>query len=124
MEQRIMIIDDDRSICDVLSDLLNGLGYEVLAFTDGCSALATMALESGRSRLDVVLLDLNMPGMDGMAVLREIRAKYPGIPVIMMSGTPAQESFKKAIDEGVRDWIRKPIDVEVLKEKLAKVVRT
>ena len=124
MERRIMIIDDDRSICDLLTELSRVLGHEALAFTDGCSALATMALESGRSRLDVVLLDLNMPGMNGMAVLREMNTQHPGVPVIMMSGTPNQESFREAIAQGAKDWIRKPIDVEVLKDKLAKVFRT
>ncbi len=124
MERRIMIIDDDRSICDLLTELSRVLGHEALAFTDGCSALATMALESGRSRLDVVLLDLNMPGMNGMAVLREMTTQHPGVPVIMMSGTPNQESFREAIAQGAKDWIRKPIDVEVLKDKLAKVFRT
>ena len=123
MERRIMIIDDDRSICDLLSELFRVLGHETLAFTDGCSALATMALESGRSRLDVVLLDLNMPGMNGMAVLREMSTQHPGVPVIIMSGTPGQAGFREAIAQGAKDWIRKPIDVEVLKEKLAKVFR-
>lgn len=121
MERRIMIIDDDRSICDLLTELFRALGHEALAFTDGCSALATMALESGRSRLDVVLLDLNMPGMNGMAVLREMRTQHPGVPVIMMSGTPDQESLREAIAQGAKDWIRKPIDAEVLTYKLAKV---
>jgi len=119
-----MIIDDDRSLCDLLTELVRMLGHEALAFTDGCSALATMALESGRSRLDVVLLDLNMPGMNGMAVLREMRTRHPGVPVIMMSGTPEQDSFREAMAHGAKDWLRKPIDVEVLKDKLAKVFRS
>ncbi|OQW30538.1 MAG: hypothetical protein A4E19_09520 [Nitrospira sp. SG-bin1] len=115
-----MIIDDDRSICNVLSELVRVLGHEALAFTDGCSALATMALEAGRSRLDLVLLDLNMPGMNGMAVLREMRTRHPGIPVIMMSETSDQESFSESMAQGVKGWIRKPIDVEMLKDKLAR----
>jgi DNA-binding NtrC family response regulator len=123
MERRIMIIDDDRSICDLLTELFHVLGHEAIAFTDGCSALATMALESGRSRLDVVLLDLNMPGMNGMAVLRQMSTQHPGVPVIMMSATLDQEIFREAIAQGAMDWIGKPIDVEVLKYKLAKVFR-
>lgn len=123
MERRIMIIDDDRAIGDLLSELVRVLGHEAIAFTDGCSALANMALESGRSRLDVVLLDLNMPGMNGLAVLREMRTQYASVPVIMMSGTPDQEGFREAIAQGAKDWIRKPIDVEVLKDKLARVFR-
>ncbi len=121
MAQRIMIIDDDRHICDALADRLRALGYEVVPFTDGCSALASLALESARSPVDLVLLDLNMPGMDGMTVLKELKSKHRGIPVIMMSATPSQESFKKAIEEGARDWIRKPMEAEVLTYKIAKL---
>lgn len=118
-----MIIDDDRSLCNLLTERFHVLGHEAIAFTDGCSALATMALESGRSRLDAVLLDLNMPGMNGMTVLKEMRAKHPGVPVIMMSAAPDQESVREAFSHGARDWIGKPIDMEMLKNKLAKVFK-
>jgi len=123
MERRIMIIDDDRSLCDRLTELLRVLGYDAIAFTDGCSALATMALESGRSRLDAVLLDLNMPGMNGMAVLKEMSVRHPDVPVIMVSSTLDQESTREAMAYGAKDWIQKPIDLELLKDKLAMVFR-
>lgn len=123
MERRIMIIDDDRSLCDRLTELFRVLGYDAIAFTDGCSALATMALEAGRSRLDAVLLDLNMPGMKGMAVLKEMSIRHPDVPVIMVSSTLDQESTREAMAYGAKDWIQKPIDLELLKDKLAMVFR-
>lgn len=117
MARRIMIIDDDRLIGEAVKDRLDALGYEAIAFTDGCSALATIALESKRSPLDLVLLDLVMPGMDGMAVLRELRHRHREIPVIMMSATQERETFMEALRVGARDYVRKPLDFNALEQK-------
>jgi DNA-binding NtrC family response regulator len=114
---RIMIIDDDRCICDALRDRLDALGYEAISFTDGCSALATIALESSRSPFDLVLLDLHMPGMDGMAVLGELHHQHRKTPVIIMSATSEREAFADAIRAGARDFLKKPIDSELLHQK-------
>ena len=80
-------------------------------------------MESGRSRLDAVLLDLNMPGMNGMAVLKEMSVRHPDVPVIMVSSPLDQESTREAMAYGAKDWIQKPIDLELLKDKLAMVFR-
>jgi DNA-binding response OmpR family regulator len=117
-----MIIDDDRCIGEALRDRLEAVGYEAIVMTDGYSALANMALEIGRSPLDLVLLDLNMPGMDGMAVLREMRHKYPGIPVIMVSATSERGNFTEAMRIGARDYLPKPIDYKVLVHKCQKAL--
>lgn len=120
--RRIMIIDDDRCIGEALRDRIQAAGYETIVMTDGCSALATIALESGRSPLDLVLLDLNMPGMDGMAVLRALHEKYPAIPVIMISATSEREAFADAVRAGARDYLPKPIDYKLLEEKCRKAL--
>ena len=93
-----------------------------IAFTDGCSALATIALESDRSPLDLILLDLIMPGMDGMTVLRELRRRYKEIPVIMMSALQEREVFKEALRIGASDYVHKPLDFNILEEKCHKIL--
>ena len=121
MTRRIMIIDDDRDICDALAHRLEVMGYEPIAYTDGCSALSAITLEHERSPTHLVLLDLHMPGMDGMAVLREMKMKHPQIPVIIMSGTSLRDGFEKAIEAGACDWIGKPIDFPALRSKVDRV---
>lgn len=115
--RRIMIIDDSGDICEALTYWLEAIGYDAIACTDGCSALATITLESARSPLDLVLLDLNMPGMDGMAVLRELRQRHREIPVIIMSGTAMQEDFEEAVRVGACDFVQKPMDFALLQQK-------
>lgn len=117
-----MIIDDDGDIGESLRCWFEVIGYEVTVFTDGCSALASIALESERSPLDLVLLDLNMPGMDGMAVLRELRARHREIPVIMMSGTSDPQAVRDAVRAGARDYVQKPMDLRFLRERCERVL--
>jgi len=118
-----MIVDDDRCIGEGLRDRLDSIGYDTILMADGCSALATIALESDRSPIHLVLLDLNMPGMDGMSVLREMRRKCGQIPVVLMSATADHhEAFKAAIRAGARDFLRKPIDYKLLEETCRKQI--
>ena len=120
--RRIMIIDDDGDIGESLRCWFEVNGYEVKVFTDGCSALASIALESERSPLDLVLLDLNMPGMDGMTVLHELRMRHREIPVIMMSGTSDPQAIRDAVRAGARDFVQKPMDLRFLREKCDRVL--
>jgi len=117
-----MIVEDDRCIGESIQDRLESLGYDTILMTDGYSTLATMALEHHRSPVHLVLLDLRLPGMDGMLVLRELRKIYPEIPVIMMSATAEPEDSLEAIKSGARDFLPKPIDPRMLEEKCRKML--
>ena len=123
MRRRIMIIDDDRDVREALGCWLEAAGYEVLIFPDGYSALASIALELDRSPVDLILLDLNMPGMDGMAVLRELRRRQRTIPVIIMSGMYEQQVVRDAVSAGARDFVSKPIDLSRLRKTCERVLR-
>lgn len=112
-----MIVEDDRCIGESIRDRFESMGYDALLMTDGYSALATLALEHQRSPVELVLLDLRLPGMDGMLVLRELRKTYPEIPIIMMSATAEPEDAVQAINAGARDFLPKPIDPRLLEEK-------
>lgn len=117
MGRRILIVDDDFPLCEVLYDRLKAVGYDILIAHDGRSALAIVALEHRKEVIDGIILDLNLPGLDGLAVLRELRALSSTIPVIILSATGKEQLFSEALRSGAQDYLVKPFDLKVLVEK-------
>lgn len=110
----ILVVDDDESVRLILSEQLRDLGLDVAVAEDGERALAMLA--NGRGTTEFVLTDFTMPGLDGMALLAEIRETWPGIRGAIMTGNP-QESLTRC-DPGV-PVIHKPINPQELKRLLA-----
>ena len=110
MERRILIIDDNASLCEALKDRLEAMGYSVLVAHDGRTGLALMALEVKQAPIGGVLLDMHMPIMDGMQVLRELRARYDHVSVVMMTSDPDHRVREQAFALGVRHYLEQPID--------------
>ena len=102
---RILIVDDDEVVR--LSHLrsLAGARYNVEAARDGTEALHAME----ERPFDVVLLDLRMPGMDGISVLKAIKEKWPQSQVVIITGYPSLETVKDAIQIGACDYLSKPV---------------
>ena len=113
---RVLIVDDDQAIRDVVGDLLELLGCAVHTATNGLEALDRVK----QARPDVVLLDYMMPIMDGQAFGLELRRQpdYSGLPVVLMSASPDADQVCAAI--GARACLRKPFDID----ELAQVVQT
>jgi two-component system nitrogen regulation response regulator NtrX len=109
---RVLIVDDEESIRRSLAGLLTDEGWEVEAAADGEAALAGVRDEAGG--YDVVLLDIAMPGRDGLAVLEELRAAHPELPVVMMSGHGTIETAVRSTRLGAFDFIEKPLSAEKL----------
>jgi two-component system nitrogen regulation response regulator NtrX len=109
---RILIVDDEESIRRSLEGILSDEGFETGAAADGASALT--ALREGGEAPDLVLLDIAMPGRDGVEILAEIRQAWPGLPVVMMSGHGTIETAVRATQLGAFDFIEKPLSVEKL----------
>ncbi len=110
--QRILIVDDEKSIRDSLSGILGDEGYETRLAEDGEKGLA--AVRSPDAAPDLVLLDIAMPGRDGVDVLEELRRTLPQLPVVMMSGHGNVETAVRATQLGAYDFIEKPLSVEKL----------
>jgi DNA-binding NtrC family response regulator len=110
---RIAIVDDDPAFSRYLSVLLGSRGYDVVTFRSGSDLLG--ALESDRAP-DVVLLDVLMPGMDGLETLRVVRSNHPNLQVIMLSGTQVPATIVDAVRLGAVDYVVKPDDPEGLGE--------
>jgi len=115
---KILIIDDDPSIRETLEMFLHEKGYEVMTSEDGGKGLE--ALQRGRP--DIVILDIRLPGMDGLEVLRKIKEKREDIYVIMITAYHAMETTIQAMKLGAYDYIHKPIDVDELEIAIDKVV--
>jgi CheY-like chemotaxis protein len=114
---KILIIDDDQMNCDLLQNVFTRHGYQVISATSGREGLALFRKHAPR----VTLLDLRMPEMDGLTVLKEIRAVDPHAPVIILGGgaTEAQENQARALR--VTDFIRKGLSLDILVEAVNRV---
>lgn len=110
MPSRIMIIDDDARICEILRDRLERMGYDSIIAYDGRTGLALMALERIRTPIAGVVLDVEMPIMNGIEVLRVLRSQYPEVPVLIMSPGPDFRMLEAAVRLGARGYILKPVD--------------
>lgn len=119
MTARILIIDDEQSMCDMLTADLSLRGFEVVCKTSPDAALT----EFHQSAFEVVLTDLNMPGIDGIEVCSQIVANRPDVPVVVMTAFGSLESAVAAIRAGAYDFVTKPIELEVLALTLERAVR-
>lgn len=108
MAENILIVDDEKSILTILSAVLIDEGYHVLTAAGGIDALRIIKKETP----PIVLLDIWMADMDGIETLRRIKALFPGVIVIMMSGHGSIETAVKATKLGAYDYIEKPLSLE------------
>jgi two-component system nitrogen regulation response regulator NtrX len=108
MKSRILVIDDEAAIRDSLRMILEYEHYQFLGASSGQEALATVQ----RERPDLVLLDIKMPGMDGMEVLRKLHAMDETLPIVMISGHGTTATAVEAIRTGAIDFLDKPLSSE------------
>jgi two-component system cell cycle response regulator CpdR len=114
MSTRLLIIDDDVDLCCGLADLLSEAGHTVETASDGPDGLSKIEKDG----YDVVLIDIKLPGMDGIEFLKHLRDRRPKARIFIMSGAPDAE--ERAAAGGVSDMIsgviRKPFDIDALLE--------
>ncbi len=113
--QQILLVDDEERFLLTLARLLRKRSFEVITATTGSQALE--ALSSGAD-IGVVVLDVRMPGMDGLNTLRLIKHRHPASEVIMLTGQAALEDAIEALRAGAFDYIQKPCDIEELVAKI------
>lgn len=110
----VLIVDDETDFVDMTIKRLTKRGLECSGATSGEQAVELIKNDN----FDVVLLDVKMPGMDGIATLREIKRLKPLIEVVMLTGHASMESGIEGMKLGAFDYLMKPIDLEPLLEKL------
>ncbi|MFQ5700009.1 MAG: sigma-54-dependent transcriptional regulator [Myxococcota bacterium] len=118
---QILCVDDAEGIRTYLKNLLGLKGYEVLLAEDGAQALEILA---GGATPEVVLLDVMMPGMDGLETLGKIRELHPAVPVIMLSVVGKAQTIVEAMNLGAADYLNKPFEEEELELAIHKVLET
>jgi DNA-binding NtrC family response regulator len=111
---RILIVDDEQDVCDMLEKFLTIKGYEVSTALSGEDALALIKEE----RPHIVLLDIRMPEMDGLECLESIKEIDKEIGVIMITAIKQEEVGKKAMELGAYDYITKPLSLQYLQDCL------
>jgi len=114
----ILIVDDEKNIRLTLSQALETLGAEIDTAANGEEALAKL---KGRE-FGLILLDIRMPGMDGMEVLRRVREIRPDIRIIMITAYGTIESAVEALKLGAVDFLQKPFDPEEIRELVSRVM--
>lgn len=108
MSGTICIVDDEPAILHTLSSILEDEGYQVTIAKTGSEALRVIQQEPP----DVVLLNVYLPEIDGLEVLKRVREQFSNVSVIMMSGHGSVETAVKAIKLGAYDYLEKPLDLE------------
>jgi len=114
-------VDDEKGVIDVCSEMLETLGYEVLAAESGFEAIRIIKNDPA---IDLVILDMVMPEMNGGKTYEEIRKISQDVRVLVSSGYSKEEEIRQMIIKGCTDYILKPFDVVMLSEKLQKVFKT
>jgi len=111
---RVMVVDDEENIRDVLSSYLNSLGYDVVGAHDGEDALSKFR----PGGFDLIISDLLMPSIDGLELLKKIRERDKDVIFLMITGYPSIETAVEAIKKGAYDYITKPFHMEDVKIRI------
>lgn len=115
----VLLVDDDAPIRRMLERTLTAEGYDVAAVADGGAALAQVE----RSLPDLIVLDVAMPGMDGLAVTRRLRAKGLAVPILLLTARDALAERVAGLDAGADDYLVKPFEVEELAARVRALLR-
>jgi len=118
MTPRVLIVDDEPRMADVVAMALGRAGYDCEACSNGAAALAALADRGA----DVVVTDWKMPQMDGIELLRQLHARQPGLPVILLTAHGSVPNAVAAMRDGAFDYVTKPFDNDELRAVVARAV--
>lgn len=116
-----LVVDDEETIRTVATEMLKMLGLDAITATDGFEAIKTF--EEFHDRIDLVLLDLTMPGLSGEETLQELKKIRPDIKVLISSGYSGEEISEKLYESGISGFIQKPFNVKALSEKINEIMQ-
>ena len=110
--RKLLVVDDEVEICEFLKAFFEERDFTVETASSGMAALEAVK----KAHPQVVLLDIHMPGMDGMSVLKKIKAEFPQTKVIMVTALETQEKIEEAMRLGADNYITKPLSLEYLEK--------
>src|SRR5690348_4902137 len=117
---KILVVDDEASARTALGELLRGEGYAVETAADGFKAMGRLA----EFEPDLVLSDLNMPGIDGVELLGKLKELHPELPVVLMTAFGGVETAVSAMRQGASDYLTKPLNLDELLIVLARTLES
>ncbi|MCK5237406.1 MAG: response regulator [Deltaproteobacteria bacterium] len=113
---RVLIVDDDVGMTETMPDILSDIGYDVSVARNGYEAIEMVR----KGAYDVTLMDIKMPGINGVEAFKEIKQISPTTKVIMMTAYSVDTLIKEALDEGAYDVIHKPLDIDKVMDSIEK----
>ncbi|MFO7459920.1 MAG: response regulator, partial [Desulfatiglandales bacterium] len=116
MAVKVLLVDDEKEFVDLLGERMSARGMEVSSTTSAADALKIAEEQT----FDAIVLDLMMPEMDGLEVLKNLKAKRPELQVILLTGHGTIEKGVEAMRLGAMDFVEKPADLDALTEKIKK----
>lgn len=117
--KRLLLVEDDRELREALKDLLQGSGYIVNDCADGNTALAAVAAHA----FDLAIVDLVLPDINGLALLRSVRKSQPRLPILVITGLADLESRVAGLDSGADDYVVKPFAMPELEARIRALLR-
>lgn len=112
---KILVVDDEKKIANALAERLGLRGFDATPVYDGTSALSLL----GKDDFDGIILDLRLPDIDGIEVLRQTKGKFPNIGIVILSGHGNEQDFKTCLELGAIACFHKPANILKLTEALA-----
>jgi len=114
MSEKVLLVDDEEDFLEAMAERMRARDMEVTTASSAREALKIMENET----FDAIVLDFQMPEMDGMEALKSIKAKRPESQIILLTGFATVEKGVQAMKEGAADFLEKPADLEVLSQKI------
>lgn len=115
LKAKVLLVDDEVDFLTTLAERLESRGLKVTTLTRGEDAVATVEAQS----FDLIVLDLSMPGIDGLETLKRIKAKQPDAEIIMLTGQGSIKTSIEAMKLGAGDFIEKPVNITELMDKIS-----
>ncbi len=117
---KILLVDDDLNCLDAIEQILRRDGYDVIPIDAGRPALELLSKNS----VDLAIVDLNLPDIDGLHVLHEIRKNYKSVPTIIMTSEPSREVRLASLEAGAYSFITKPINIPIFRNMITKAIQS
>ena len=117
---RILLVDDDSNCLDAINQILRREGYEIFAVDDGRAAIKIII----ENKIDLAIVDFNMPEMDGLHVLYKIKQMRRNFPVILMTAEPSKELRLASLEAGAYSFMTKPINIPSFRQMVEKALRS
>lgn len=116
MSEKVLLVDDEKEFLEIMSERMTARGMVVTTAQSADKALSILKKES----FDAIVMDFQMPGMDGMEALKAIKGMKPELQIILLTGYATVEKTVEAMKIGATDFLEKPADLEALAEKIKK----